>query len=42
MLDYIFQQVAAGIIAGQIIWVIVAIVLFAAGAAAFYFNSQLE
>ncbi len=42
LLDYIFQQVAAGVIAGQILWVIVAVVLFVAGTAAFYFNSQIE
>lgn len=42
LLDYIFQQVAAGVIAGQILWVSVAVVLFVAGAAAFYFNSQIE
>jgi preprotein translocase subunit SecE len=42
MLDYIFQIVASGVIAGNIIWIVVAVGLFAAGAAAFYFNSKLE
>jgi preprotein translocase subunit SecE len=42
ILDYIFQLVAAGVIAGEIIWIGVAVVLFAAGSAAFYFNSQQE
>lgn len=39
-LDYIFQVVAAGVIVGDPIRVGVAVVLFLAGAAAFYFNSQ--
>ena len=41
-LDYIFQQVSAGIITGQPAWIIAAVVLFVAGAAAFYFNGQQE
>lgn len=42
LLDFIFQQVVAGVISTQLIWVIMAVVLFAVGAAAFYFNSQQE
>ncbi len=42
ILDYIFQIVTAGVIAGEIIWTVVAVVLFAAGVTAFYFNSQQE
>ncbi len=42
LLDYIFQIVATGVITGNVIWIAVAVVLFAAGAAAFYFNSKLE
>lgn len=42
ILDYIFQIVAAGIIRGDIIYIILAVVLFLGGAAAFYFNSQQE
>ena len=39
-LDYIFQVVVAGIIVGDLIRIGLAIVLFLAGAAAFYYNSQ--
>ncbi len=39
-LDYVFQLVAAGVIAGEVVSIIIAIVLFAGIAAAFYFNSQ--
>ncbi len=39
-LDYIFQIVTAGIIGGNWISLVVAVVLFVGGAAAFYFNSQ--
>lgn len=39
-LDYIFQWVVAGIIVGQLVGIAVAIVLFLAGVAAFYYNSQ--
>jgi preprotein translocase subunit SecE len=42
ILDYIFQIVVAGIIRADIIYIILAVVLFLAGAAAFYFNSQQE
>lgn len=41
-LDFAFQQVSAGVIGIEIIWIIVAVALFAAGAAAFYFNGQEE
>lgn len=41
-LDFVFQQVAAGVISGQLVLIILAIVLFLAGTAAFYFNSQQE
>ena len=40
LLDYIFQVVAAGVIGGDLLRIGVAVVLFAAGAAAFYFNNQ--
>jgi hypothetical protein len=39
-LDYIFQIVVAGIISGDWIRIGIAIVLFLAGTAAFYYNSQ--
>jgi preprotein translocase SecE subunit len=39
-LDYIFQTVAAGVIGGDVIRIGVAVILFVAGAAAFYFNNQ--
>lgn len=39
-LDYIFQIVVAGIIGGDLVRIGVAIVLFAGGIAAFYYNSQ--
>ncbi len=42
LLDYIFQIVVAGIIVGDLIWIGLALVLFAGGAAAFYFNAQQE
>ncbi|NJN93118.1 MAG: preprotein translocase subunit SecE [Anaerolineales bacterium] len=42
LLDYIFQIVTAGVIAGDYLWIGVAVVLLAAGAAAFYVNSQQE
>ncbi len=42
LLDFIFQRVATGLIATQFIWVVAAVVLFAAGAAAFYVNGQQE
>lgn len=41
-LDYAFQEVAKGIIGGSMIWVAVAVLLFGAGAAGFYFNSRQE
>ena len=40
MLDYIFQVTVAGVISGDLIRIGLAIVLFLAGAAAFYYNSQ--
>ena len=39
-LDYIFQGLVAGIIIGSWLQIGVSIILFAAGAAAFYYNSQ--
>lgn len=39
-LDYLFQVVVAGIIAGDWIRIGIAVVLFLAGVAAFYYNSQ--
>jgi hypothetical protein len=39
-LDYIFQWAVAGIIVGDLVRIVLAIVLFLAGAAAFYYNSQ--
>jgi preprotein translocase subunit SecE len=41
-LDFIFQEVAGGVILGDFIWIGVAIVLFLGGVAAFYFNGQQE
>ena len=40
LLDYIFQIVTAGIVAGDFVRIIVGAVLFLGGAAAFYYNSQ--
>lgn len=42
LLDYIFQMVTAGVIAGEYLWIGLAVILLAAGAAAFYVNSQQE
>jgi preprotein translocase subunit SecE len=42
LLDYLFQTVVAGIIIGDLIWIGLAVILFAGGAAAFYFNAQQE
>ena len=42
LLDYIFQIVVAGVIAGDFIKIGVAVVLFLGGAAAFYLNGQQE
>ncbi|MCL4300446.1 MAG: preprotein translocase subunit SecE [Anaerolineae bacterium] len=42
LLDYIFQLVTAGVIRGDYLWIGAALVLFVAGAAAFYVNSQQE
>jgi preprotein translocase subunit SecE len=42
LFDSIFQQVTGGVIAGDLTWIGVAIVLFLGGAAAFYFNGQQE
>jgi preprotein translocase subunit SecE len=39
-LDYIFQVTVAGIIAGDWIRIGLAVVLFLAGTAAFYYNNQ--
>lgn len=39
-LDYIFQLVTAGIIGGNWVTIVIAVLLFVGGAAAFYFNSQ--
>lgn len=40
LLDFIFQEVSAGVIGREFIFIGLAIVLFAGGVAAFYFNSQ--
>ena len=40
LLDYIFQIVSAGIISGDYVRIGLAVVLFLAGVAAFYFNAQ--
>ncbi|MBN1219077.1 MAG: preprotein translocase subunit SecE [Anaerolineae bacterium] len=42
LLDYVFQVVVGGVILGDIIWIIITIVLFLGGVAAFYFNGQQE
>lgn len=42
VLDYVFQWVVAGVIAGNMIQIGLAVVLFVGGTAAFYFNSQQE
>lgn len=42
LLDYVFQVVVAGIISGDFIRIVVAVVLFLGGAAAFYINGQQE
>ena len=42
LLDFLFQEVAAGILGTELVWIIVGVVLFFAGAAAFYFNNQEE
>ena len=39
LLDYIFQLVTAGIVAGDFVRIAVAVVLFVGGVAAFYYNS---
>ena len=41
-LDFIFQEVVAGVITGQLVWIIAAVILFILGAAAFYINGQQE
>ena len=41
-LDFVFQRVTAGVISGNYIWIVVAILFLAAGSAAFYYNSQQE
>jgi preprotein translocase subunit SecE len=40
ILDFLFQQVAAGVIGGNFIIIAAAVLLLGAGAAAFYFNGQ--
>ncbi len=42
LFDYVFQEVASGVILGQVVWIVVAVVLFLGGAAAFYYNSREE
>ena len=42
LLDFIFQQVVAGILAADFVWIGLAIVLFVGGSAAFYFNNRQE
>lgn len=40
LLDYIFQIVTAGIVSGDFVRIVVGVLLFLGGAAAFYYNSQ--
>jgi len=40
--DYIFQTVIAGIISGDWIRIVLAVLLFIGGAAGFYFNNRQE
>jgi preprotein translocase subunit SecE len=40
--DYIFQTTVSGIIASDAIYIGLAVILFFAGAAGFYFNNQQE
>ena len=42
VLDYLFQIVAAGIIAGDFLWIVVTVLLFLGGTAAFYYNNQQD
>ena len=42
LFDYLFQETVSGIILGQVAWFAVAVVLFLAGVAAFYYNSREE
>ena len=42
LFDYLFQETVGGIVLGQAAWFVVAIVLFLAGVAAFYYNSREE
>lgn len=42
ILDYFFQILAAGIISGDLIGIVIAILLFLGGTAAFYFNNQRD
>ena len=40
LLDYIFQVVAAGIVSGDFVRIVVGVLLFFGGVAAFYYNNQ--
>ena len=40
ILDFLFQQIAAGVISGNLVIIAAAVVLLGAGVAAFYFNAQ--
>jgi preprotein translocase subunit SecE len=42
LFDYLFQETVSGIILGQVVWFVIAVVLFLAGVAAFYYNSREE
>ncbi|MFN8459929.1 MAG: preprotein translocase subunit SecE [Anaerolineae bacterium] len=42
ILDYVFQIIVGGVISGNVIGMVVAVVLLAVGAAAFYYNSRQE
>ena len=42
LFEYLFQEVVGGIVRGQIVWIGIAIVLFLAGVAAFFYNSREE
>lgn len=41
-LDYVFQIISTGVISGDIIRIVLAVLLLIGGFAAFYFNSQQE
>jgi len=42
LFDYLFQETVGGIVLGQVVWMVIAVVLILAGAAAFFYNSREE